>query len=243
MKEEKNLSQIIKKVKLILKSNLMGIYLHGSVATEGYKPWTSDIDLVIIVKNKLSKRNKNQIINYFKEVSKKKPVMEATFVLEKEVKSLKYPMNFELYFHPDEICEDEDSEEVLTYLYEIKKIGKRLYGKSIKELFNKVPKKYFVLSIIEDVKSPQNNPVKKPSYGCLNLCRTLAFLEKDKLFSKVSGGKWALKNLPSKYNHLIENVINSHKGVKKIKWNKKELKDFRNYMLKRIILKAKRFLD
>ena len=187
--------EISKQIKSILKENLIGIYLHGSVATEGYHPWTSDIDLVIIIKNKLSKKENSQIIKYLRKASKKPPVIEATFVLEKEIGSLKYSKHFELYFHPDEICKNGKTEEISTYLYEIKKIGKCLYGKPIKQLFSKIPEKYFVLSIIKDVKSPSNNPTKrieKPSYGCLNLCRTLAFLKEDKLFSKINGGKWAI---------------------------------------------------
>ncbi|MEI6731620.1 MAG: nucleotidyltransferase domain-containing protein, partial [archaeon] len=77
---------ISKGIKSILKKNVIGIYLHGSVATEGHRSWTSDIDLFILLKDHLSKEDKEALIKYLNKF--RNPMVEASFVLEKDVKSL-----------------------------------------------------------------------------------------------------------------------------------------------------------
>ena len=48
-------------VKEILKDNYVGVYFHGSLRLGSFNPNKSDLDFIIVVKNKLSSEIKEQI--------------------------------------------------------------------------------------------------------------------------------------------------------------------------------------
>jgi streptomycin 3"-adenylyltransferase len=237
---KKLIQEIIRRTDLILKGNLIGAYLHGSLATRTFQMISSDIDLIFILKNKLSKQEIKNIVEYFREVSKNKRPIEASFLLKKEILNPPYPINVELHFcYPDYIFENEPDEEVLAHLYEVKKIGICLKGEPIPKLFSNIPKGYCVRSIIEDLKSPGNRVMKKPLYAVLNQCRSLAFIKEDKLFSKIDGAQWAIGHLPREYRPLIKKALLCYKTGKKLEGDKSKLTEFEKYMLKEIVNQTK----
>ena len=62
MKWETILQEISKEFQVILKDNLVGIYLHGSVSF-GCATDASDIDFIVVVKEPLSLEEKEKIIS------------------------------------------------------------------------------------------------------------------------------------------------------------------------------------
>ena len=56
------LDEIVKSYYGILKDNLVGIYLHGSLALGCFNPKVSDIDFLIVARDKLSLEVKREVV-------------------------------------------------------------------------------------------------------------------------------------------------------------------------------------
>ena len=56
------LDEIVKSYYGIFKDNLVGIYLHGSLALGCFNPKVSDIDFLIVARDKLSLEVKREVV-------------------------------------------------------------------------------------------------------------------------------------------------------------------------------------
>lgn len=70
---EKLLDDFILNSKNILYDNLIGIYLHGSLAMGCYNEKKSDIDLLVVVKNDISKEDKRRYMDMVVALNNKAP--------------------------------------------------------------------------------------------------------------------------------------------------------------------------
>jgi predicted nucleotidyltransferase len=59
------LDKIVTLFKEEIKQNLLGIYLHGSLAMGCFNPSRSDIDFIVVVKEKLTTINHKRIASMF----------------------------------------------------------------------------------------------------------------------------------------------------------------------------------
>lgn len=232
------LPPIISHIHSILNDNLVGIYLHGSLAMDSFRLGLSDIDLISVVKEHLSSEQKSRIIGYLNKTREKEKPVELSVFLEEVLQDLRYPIDVELrYDYPDNIFENEPDKEVLAHLYETKERGFRIWGRPISEVFQKIPAKYYLLSIVDDLKYTRKYLLENPTYWALNACRIMAFIKEKKELSKLEGGQWGIKNLPQKYHNLIKQAMSCYQtGVNKyqISWNKEELEDFANCIISEI---------
>ncbi len=87
---------------------------------------------------------------------------------------------------------DKDLAAYVTVIYHR---GKCLYGKEIKEVFEKVSKEFYFDSIWNDVKNAQEDIITNPTYMILNLCRVLAYKQSGLILSKKEGGHWGINNV------------------------------------------------
>ena len=231
-----------------LKGNLVGIYLHGSLAMGCFNPDRSDIDLLIVVKEKLntqsSKRIAKMVLAFHKTLPNKGGV-EFTIILEKHLIDFVYPTPFEFHYSPyhteryetDEeyLCggfEDEDLAAQIVIAYER---GIALYGRSLREIYRPIDKHYYIASILHDIESSKQEIIDNQVYFTLNLCRVLFFLKEGKVSSKKEGGEWGVKVLPHEYQRLVGKCLDEYIGVvQKSEINNQIFLDFADYMLNEI---------
>jgi len=246
-----------------LGDQLAGVYVHGSYAMGCFHPDKSDIDFLVVVKEKLAAANMRRITNFALWLHDRMPVqrgIEFSVILENYLNNFKYPTPFEYHyseFHRERyrmdefyICggfTDEDLAAQITVAYHR---GITLYGKPLAEMYPPIDEKYYLASIVSDVEGAARNIFTKPSvyltptYITLNLCRVLYFLREGAVASKREGGEWGLTVLPSKFHRVISASLDEYNG--EIEQNLIEmsaLKEFVDYMLgeikriqKRVIL-------
>ena len=203
----------------VLGDNLVGFYLHGSLAMECFNPLVSDVDLLAVVQNKTTIEQKKAIINYILENHNRFPVkgLEMTIVLEEHVQNFIYPTPFELHFSNDWYQRYRDGEvdysiqntdeDLTAHFTIIKSRGICLYGKPVNELFPDIPRKFYARSLLYDARWIYERTEIDPLYTILNLCRILAFFRTEKVMSKKEGGEWALSNLPGELFSLISRAL------------------------------------
>ncbi|MFL0268095.1 aminoglycoside adenylyltransferase domain-containing protein [Candidatus Clostridium radicumherbarum] len=241
----KILDNIVETFKIILDKNLVGIYLHGSLAM-GCCTTASDIDLIALVKEPIETSTMKAIIKAlinFENLPKKG--IEMSIVLEKYAKDFIYPTPFELHysdFHKERylsndnyICGGYTDKDLAAHFTIIKHRGICLYGKSIEEAFGNVPKKYYIDSIISDVENAKEDIIENTVYITLNLCRVLYYLKEEVISSKLEAGNWAKKEIPLQYRKLVEDAVNVYsEQLVKLEFDKGLLIEYADYMLMEI---------
>ncbi|OAB40922.1 hypothetical protein PMSD_00825 [Paenibacillus macquariensis subsp. defensor] len=223
------LDKIVTLFKEELRGNLLGIYLHGSLAMGCFNPLKSDIDFLIVVKEKLTPVNNSRIakiaLSLHDEMSNERGI-EFTIILETYLKPFVYPTPFEFHYsdyhrekyrtNENYLCggfEDEDLASQVVVAYER---GITLYGKPLSELYEPIDSQYYLASILHDVEGCAEEIIDNPPayltpmYLTLNLCRVLYFIKEGKISSKREGGEWGVKYLPQKFQQLVKQCLNEY---------------------------------
>lgn len=242
------LNKISEKYKSILKENLVGIYVHGSIALGCFNWNKSDIDFLVVVKEKLSNDIKKKLMDITIEVNNQAPPkgLEMSIVLKEYCENFKYPTPFELHFsnmhidwynsNPMDYCNKMQGEDkdLAAHFIIIKEVGITIYGEPINKIFGKVNKEYYLDSIKSDIKDAKNEIFSNTMYIILNLCRVVAYIQNDLVISKEQGGKWAIENLNSNYRSIINRALQSYSTDKMMKVEENEANSFCDYMLSQI---------
>lgn len=243
------LDDFIRNSKNILYDNLVGIYLHGSLAMGCYNEKKSDIDLLVVVKNDVSREDKRQYMDMVVTLNNKAPSkgLELSIVKEAVCKPFIYPTPFELHFSvahlnwylsdPEDYIEkmngtDKDLAAHFTIIYHR---GKTLYGKEIKSVFSEVSSEVYMDSIWFDVKNAKEEIMDDAMYIILNLCRVLAYKKERLILSKQEGGEWALHHLSNpQYKKIVLSALEEYKTENAMSITQANAVGFAEYMLKHI---------
>ncbi len=235
----------VEQSKIIIKDNLVGIYLHGSAVMGCFNPQKSDLDLIIVVESPLTDDVKRLFMDMVVKYDSLGPAkgIEMSVVLRNVCDPFIYPTPFELHFskmhqkwyedNPDDyICkmkgEDKDLAAHFTIL---KKRGKCLYGVPIEEVFSEVPTANYMDSIWEDVSDAPEDIAEDTMYLVLNLARVLAYKKEQLVLSKKEGGEWAIAHILTEYHPLIEDAMNEYAEGGKANYNIDLAKRYAEFMI------------
>ncbi len=247
MKWETILQEITKKFQVILKDNLVGIYLHGSVSF-GCATDASDIDFIVVVKEPLRLEEKEKIISVILKSRNLAPAkgLEMSIVLQRDCRFFSYPTPYQLHYSPmhqkgykenlKEYCNKMQGVDydLAAHFMVIKKNGIVLCGKEVDAVFCEVPFTDYLNSIWRDVCTASEDVLFDPVSVLLNLCRVWAAFEEQKVLSKPQGADWALPLLPSwAARQVMQAKVCYQQGVL---WNRPQdgLEECAKYLIKRI---------
>ena len=242
----------VKESREILGDNLVGVYLHGSAVMGCFNEKKSDIDLLVVVNEEISDEIKMRYMNMVVRLNADAPEkgIEISIVRKEVCKPFVYPTPFELHFSaahlewyktdPADYVEkmkgtDKDLAAHFTIIYHR---GKCLYGKEIKDVFEKIDREDYLDSILSDVENAEEDIITNPVYIILNLCRVLAYKREGLILSKKEGGEWGLKNLPKKYHALILQALGEYTADEVKEWNETDTREYALYVLEEILKKA-----
>jgi streptomycin 3"-adenylyltransferase len=231
-----------------LKDNLIGIYLHGSLAMGCFHPKSSDIDLLVVIRKKLTADNNKRITSGVLSLHDEMPNergMEFSIVLETSLNPFVYPTPLEYHYsdsHRDRYSNDEsyvcggmadkDLASQITVAYHR---GYSVFGPSLHEVCEPVPRQYYLASILYDIEGASNAIISNPMYMTLNLCRVLFFLKEGNISSKKEGGEWGVQTLPRHYRAMIQQCLDEYTGSSGTKeFDNELLVEFADYMLAEI---------
>ena len=214
----------VEQSKEILRDNLVGVYLHGSLVMGCFNPQKSDIDLIIVVDRPLTDPVKRAFIEMTVEHNALGPAkgIEMSIVLREVCKPFVYPTPYELHFSaghlewfeeaPDEYIREMNGtdKDLAAHFTIINKRGKCLYGAPIEDVFAEVPSVDYMDSIWFDVEGAAEEITEYPMYLILNLARVLAYKQEGLVLSKKEGGDWALGRLPAEYRPLIADALREY---------------------------------
>lgn len=229
----------------LLKENLVGIYIHGSIAFGCFNWDTSDIDFIVVVNTPVTQQLKLKLLEELEKllINAPKKGFEMSVVLQDYCENFVYPTPYELHFsnsllqqyleNPLSLCCDgfKMDCDLAAHFTVIRDNGIVVCGKAISNVFGVVPKNNYIDSICLDIKNAKEEISNNPTYIILNLCRVYVYLKEGLILSKKQAGYWALEKLPNQYCDLLTQALNNYCKNERITKSKKQMIDFSTYML------------
>jgi streptomycin 3"-adenylyltransferase len=213
-----------------LGENLIGVYLHGSLATGCFNPARSDLDLLVATRQRTNIDTKHDLARLLLAASRRPAPIEISFLSENDLRPWRHPTPFDFHYSEDwrkkfesELADGKwknwnaaapFDDDLAAHVTVLNHRGACLFGEPIRKVFPAVPERDFLDSIVGDVLSPQfglGSAMQYPVYAVLNACRTLAFLRTRRVLSKEEGGKWALENLPAEFRRTISGALDEYR--------------------------------
>lgn len=211
-----------------LGDNLAGIYIHGSLALNSFNPVTSDIDVIVLVHDKINLNTRYDLVKELLQLSLKPSPVEISFITRDAIEPWQHPTPFEL--HSSEYWRARYEERValgdMSYWAEtwadsdlachltlVRRNGICIYGMPIEEAIPVVPEADFRSSILSDIQYSVNALHSSIAmYGILTLCRVLSYLETGEIMSKREAGIWALPRLPERLRYIVNSAVEVYEG-------------------------------
>ena len=205
----------------MLGGNLVGIYVHGSIAFGCFTWEKSDIDFLVVTRTAMTYGEKLSILKGLLEINEEAPDkgIEMSVMQLKDTLDFKHPAHFDLHYSnghydwahrdPEDYCRKMNGEDpdLAAHCTVINHVGQVLCGLPIDMVFGPVAKEDYLDSICGDVENAIEDVKENPVYIILNLCRVLAYVRENLVLSKKQGGEWGIRNLPEEYRMLIAQAL------------------------------------
>ena len=239
------LADIAERYHQLLGENLVGIYIHGSIAFGCFHWDRSDIDFIVVVDKPVPLDIKLRLFQVLVDLRTQAPPkgFEMSVVLRKHCRDFIYPTPYELHFSndcvvdfldkPNLVCNDDYKVDydLAAHFTVIANMGVVLCGEPINDVFGAVPKGDYLDSIHRDIVNAVNDVVHAPVYVILNLCRVYAYVKDRLVLSKEAGGRWGLENLPQQYHGLVASMLENYIGGEPLIKDDALLAGFCEYMI------------
>lgn len=231
----------------ILNDDVVGFYLHGSLAMGGFNPKNSDVDILVVTTKLIKIDVKRRLAELFLKCSKPPFPIEISFMNEDQLKNWHHPCPFD--FHYSEFWRERYENDLLegTYNFLNGKIsvdadlaahftitryrGICVKGKPIDEVFPLVPRSDYMSSILRDYQECLENIEVDPIYCTLNLIRVFWYLKEGVISSKQEAGEWGLLTLPKEMTNTVKKVIECYANEKNTShFEKNELLILKDYV-------------
>lgn len=205
----------------ILGKNLISIYLTGSLTYGGFDYGSSDIDLLIITNNSLSKKKLQEVKTMHANIGKKYPKwrkrIECSYITKEMFSRINPPRN-RPYYNADKMYILSYGNEWIINLYALYKYGIALYGPEPKNFIKPIDINNVRAASKKNLyeewqpKLKEQNPFEGDdydsnhlqAYAILTMCRILYTAKNENFVSKKIASVWVKKMYGKSWNDLIE---------------------------------------
>ena len=249
MRQTRQLLQVIKQTTTaILKTNLVGIYLHGSYVLGSYNEQVSDLDYLIVVRQPLTLAEKQQLmtatLTQLWSLAPRKG-LEFHVLLLSATQHFVHPCPFDFHFSKYHYQQAPltylkamrgTDPDLAAHLTIVRAAGQVLVGPAVTTVFSPVPAVDYWASIKSDIANAETTIVQLPVYTVLNLCRVRAYQQDQLIISKQAGGEWGIQHLPGQWHPLIRQAlaVYANQHLKEVEWSRPTLIAFAQMMLRQL---------
>ncbi|KKI91100.1 hypothetical protein WQ54_16750 [Bacillus sp. SA1-12] len=242
---------LLSEMKDMLNEDLMGLYIHGSLAMGGFNPKRSDIDVLVVTDNSLAIETKRKLAQFCLTCSNDPYPLEISFLNKEQLKTWKHPCPFDFHYSEfwREPYEEDLAKETNKYVNGEMKTdpdlaahititihrGICIEGKPIAEVFPMVPTSHYISSIMGDFQDCLESIEEDPIYCTLNLIRVFWYLKERMISSKQEAGNWGITSFPNEMSFTIQKVVTNYANEEDIyDFEKNELITIRNYLYRNV---------
>lgn len=210
----------------ILGADLIGLYLHGSLAMGCFHPAASDIDLLAVTRSALPEATRMGLARRLPALSGSPAPLEISILSEADLHPWRFPTPFQLHYSEDWRerfsqglaadslpAQPETDPDLAAHITIVRHRGIVLVGPPAAQIFPLVPPDHYLAAIWEhDTRQAGDWVRERPVYWVLNLCRVLAYARDGQITSKAEGGAWALTALPEIYHPVVRLALERYRG-------------------------------
>jgi streptomycin 3"-adenylyltransferase len=181
------------------KSDLVGVYLHGSACLGGWNATTSDVDVLIVVEDTIEHEMLAPMYHVLLARARHCPGtgIECSVVTRSQAGVIRDRWPYLAHINasdrkiPDILPASNPDPDLLAHYAVCREAGIAISGPPAAEVFAPVPRE-LMLSYLADelIWGLEHAP---PRYALLNACRAREFLESDRIVSKIDAGEDALR--------------------------------------------------
>ena len=220
-REQLLLDRLLADTHALFGDDLVGLYVHGSLAFGCFRWETSDLDVLVVTRSAPSPAQKESFLSLLLDHDRQGPGkgLELSLVLEKDCRFFRHPCPYYFHFSRGHLAAAQADpvgfirrmagvdHDLAAHFTVTRAVGISLYGPPPAQLFAPVPRADYLDSILRDVEDAREGLVRDPVYFLLNLCRVLAACREGAVLSKEQGGQWALPYLPDSLRPAVEEAL------------------------------------
>ncbi len=222
---------LVDELRSIVGPSLVGVYLHGSLATGCFNPNCSDLDILALSRRPCSLSARRRLAEFLLDRSKDPIPIELSLLSLMDLSPWRYPTPFGFHYGEDHRSRMQDDlatgrwiewdseptydSDLAAHVTMTVNRGVCLWGAPIASVFPHVPDEDFRSSIFSDFEWACDHVVESPVYAILNMCRVSAYVHEGKILSKQEAGEWALRLLPDDQAAAVRTALvgYSNKGT------------------------------
>jgi streptomycin 3"-adenylyltransferase len=208
--------------------DLVGIYLHGSLAMGCFNPARADIDLIVLTEHPMSLSTKWRVAQVLLRLSGAPSPIEITFLHRADVDPWTHPTPFDLRYGESQREQYEHDLRsggwkdwnrralrdggLAAQVKLARSRGVCLWGEAIEDALPDVPRADYLESVLADLAWARDRAGVTLDHRVLNLARAWGYLETNAVMSKEEGGVWALGALPGRHAPPVEAALRLYRG-------------------------------
>lgn len=210
-----------------LGDNLIGVYLHGSLAMGCFNSACSDIDLLIVTRESLSEMAWLALAETTLRYAEQPHPLELSALPLSALHPWQYPTPFDFHYGDDwreriarcltggvrdtTLYGTAADPDLAAHVMVTRHRGICLTGQSIPDVFPDVPRADYLDSLLKDFDFARAQLAENPVYAVLNYCRIYGYVLEGRMDSKDEAGEWAVRQLPA-YAPLIRHALAMYRG-------------------------------
>lgn len=194
----------------ILGADLVGVYLHGSLAFGCFNPLRSDVDLLVVTSGRLGRERWSRFERRLEGRSRAPYRIELSVLTRDDLARWRHPAPFELHFGDAGAVAAGVDHDLAVHVAVLRARGRVLNGVAIEEVFPVVPQEDVHDAIMRDLSWSAAHSTQV--YGVLNAARAVAYAQTGELLSKVEGAQWALDRVPAQHRAVVGQALTAYRG-------------------------------
>jgi predicted nucleotidyltransferase len=213
------LDLLVPSIQEALGSNIVGVYLRGSLATGDFDPITSDIDFFAVTDRVVSEEEFDRLVRLHKRLAEHSnrygDQLEGAYIDRTAARRFHPGERHPTVYRGEEFGWSEHKENWVLERWVVREQGMTLLGPEPKTLIDPISSgelREAVRSVLkiwtEWVADPDDPdwllPLSHKAYVVETMCRALYTLECGELCSKPSAVAWALETIPEPWRSLVE---------------------------------------
>ncbi|NGP44786.1 DUF4111 domain-containing protein [Bacillaceae bacterium SIJ1] len=203
-----------------LGQSLVGLYVHGSLAMNGFNENRSDVDVLIAASKAMTSLVRTSLTPELNTLADHVPAaggLELSVVVIKDLVPFSHPAPFDYHYSTTTgkahvVNSGGYDPDLTAHFLVTRDRGIRWFGAPIHEVIPEVHFSDAMKAILYDVEDAHDNIHTDPVYYVLNLCRALQFSKNKTVASKKEGGEWALLHLPPTYASIIKACLKGYES-------------------------------
>jgi hypothetical protein len=202
------LDELVGRLRTVPGTDLVGVYLGGSLALGGFDERRSDIDVAAVGHGALSDATKDAIVGSLRHESLACPArgLELVAYTAAAVRTPSAEPAYELNlntgrampFHVSYAPGDDGGEGEHWYAIDraiLRERGRVLLGPPAAEVFAAMPRAVMLRLLAESIRWHEEAGIARGDDAVLNACRALRYAEEGHWWSKQAAGEWAVERL------------------------------------------------